>query len=58
MNGLLVFTVTTHRHLDGARLSLAGQWGNLPHPCEDTAAQAARDLAKGRAYHIERKGLP
>lgn len=48
----LQFIITTHRRLDGARLSLLGHWVNEPHPSEDAAREAARTHAAGRSLGI------
>lgn len=54
----LAFTITTHGHLAGVRLSLAGHWTNKPHPDDEAAADAARAVAAGRPFTIERKSYP
>ncbi len=51
----LLFVITTHRRLEGARLSLLGQWGNMPHPSVDAAREAARAHAAGQPMAIETK---
>ena len=38
------FTITTSRTLPGARLSLAGQWGNMPFADVETAESEARRI--------------
>ena len=48
----LQFVITTHRRLEGARLSLWGSWGNIPHPSVEAARQAAREHAAGRPFGI------
>jgi hypothetical protein len=55
MRPALQFIITTHRHLDGARLSLLGHWGNEPHPSVEAARDAARAHAAGRPMAIETK---
>lgn len=50
----LEFHLTRHNGRDGVNLSLAGQFGNLPHPDEDAAVAEARRIAAGRPFTIER----
>lgn len=38
------FIITRSRSLDGARLSLAGEWGNLPFPSREAAEAEARRI--------------
>lgn len=40
------YVVTTHDHLEGARLSKRGHWGNIPFASVDDAIDAARADAK------------
>ena len=54
----LRFILTSHGHLDGVRLSLIGDRGNLPFPDEPTARVEAERMARGRPYTIERKRYP
>lgn len=51
--GGMRFTITTHPGIDGARLSLAGQWGNIPYPTIADAESAAQAEARGRSHTIE-----
>ncbi len=51
----LRFVISTHRHLEGARLSLIGHWANIAHPSVEDAHRAARAEAGDRPYGIERK---
>lgn len=43
------FIVTTGRHTAEARLSLAGEWGNLPFPDAAAAEARAREIGGARA---------
>lgn len=47
------FILTTHRHLPGVRLSLPGQWGNLPFDNVPAAEAHARTVARSAAVDIE-----
>jgi hypothetical protein len=55
---LIRFLITTHGHLPGVRLSMIGNWGNIPFPDADKAADIARWHADGRPHKIERKAFP
>lgn len=55
----LRYTITTHRHLPGVRLSKSGHWVNEPFP-NDTQAEtfAALDAARDKLpFTIERKNV-
>lgn len=54
MKSAAAFVITTSRRLPGARLSLAGQWGNVPFPDADAAEAEARRLG-GDTAHIRRE---
>lgn len=54
----LEFILTSHAHLSGVRLSLRGQWGNVPFDNEERAENRAAVVANGRAYTVERKRFP
>ena len=45
-------TLVDLSRLEGARLSLWGSWGNIPHPSVEAARQAAREHAAGRPFGI------
>lgn len=47
------FILTTHAHLPGVRLSLPGQWGNLPFDGALDAAAHAFAVAKGAPVAFE-----
>jgi len=49
-----VFTVSTSPRLPGARLSLAGQWGNMPF-ADVSAAEAEARRIGGIAATIRRE---
>ena len=51
----LAFTITSHAHLPGARLSLAFSFGNLPFDSAEAAETEARRIASNRRFTIERK---
>jgi hypothetical protein len=51
------FIITTHAGLDGARLSLSGQWGNLPFASIAAAEARAREVARGKPYTVELNAL-
>lgn len=53
--GPLDYQVTTHQHLSGCRLSLAGQWGNVPHRDVEAAETAARAHAAGQPLTISHR---
>jgi len=55
---ILRFSVTSHGHLDGVRLSLSGDFTNHPFPDETAARAEAERIARGRGYTIERKRYP
>lgn len=54
MRDVARYVITTHRRLDGVRLSKRGNWGNIPFPDDEAAATAARADAGGGAIEIER----
>lgn len=51
------FIITTHPGIDGARLSLCGQWGNEPHASVDAAEVRAKAIAAGKPHAIERQHM-
>lgn len=53
----LRYTITTHRHLPGVRLSKAGHWLNEPFPNDAQAEAFAVIDARGHAFTIERKPI-
>ena len=53
MNPAPIFTISTSPRIPGARLSLAGQWGNLPYP--DAAAAEAEARRIGGSAAIVRR---
>lgn len=55
---MIRYTITTHGHLEGARLSRAGHWCNLSFSSVEAAEAAAVDDADGREHRITRKALP
>lgn len=52
---MIHYTITTHGHLPGARLSKAGHWCNHPHPSVEAAAEAAEQDAGKEEFRITRK---
>ena len=56
MNASPIFIITTGPRLDGARLSLAGQWGNRPFPSTDAAEAEALRLGGPRAAISRERG--
>lgn len=46
------FLITHSPRLPGVRLSMPGQWGNMPFPCAQTAEAEARRIG-GRDVAIE-----
>lgn len=58
---MISYTITTHGHLPGARLSRSGHWCNLPHPSVEAAREAAERDAGREEFTITRtahKALP
>lgn len=55
---MIRYLVTTHEHLEGARLSRLGHWGNVPHPSVEAAELAARADARGEPVRIAREDFP
>lgn len=49
MKAELLFVITTGRRTPGARLSLVGQWGNLPFADAAAAEAEARRLGGAEA---------
>lgn len=54
----LAFTITTHRHLTGVRLSLSNNWGNIPFPDEEAALAHAKKVSGVDPFTIERSTWP
>ena len=52
------YTITTHAHLPGARLSKSGQWGNMPHQSVEAAKAAAEADARGQPHVIRQQSFP
>lgn len=50
--------ITTHGHLEGVRLTIFGDRGNLPFPDDAAAVAYATKAAKGRPHTIERQRCP
>lgn len=55
---MIRYHVTRHAHLEGARLSREGHWGNVPHSSVDEAVKAAERDAAGQPFHIETHRFP
>lgn len=53
----MIVILTTHRYRPGVRLSVPGQFGNLPFIDEDAALDHARTLARGEGIAIQRKEI-
>jgi len=51
----LDYHITTQDGLTGARLCLAGEYGNIHHPNTEAASAAASKEANGRPMKITRK---
>ncbi len=51
-----IFIITTGLRLDGARLSLAGEWGNRAFPSVDAAEAEALRIGGPRAAISREKG--
>jgi hypothetical protein len=49
------FIITPNRRQGGVTLSLAGHWGNLPHPSAQAATDAAVAAAAGQPHTITTK---
>lgn len=54
---MIRYVITTHAHLEGARLSRLGSWANIPHPSVEAAETAAQRDAGTLAHIITRKAL-
>ena len=54
----LEFFISTHAHLHGVRLSLRGDFCNIPFDDDFAASSEAFRIAGGKAYSIERKSFP
>lgn len=50
----VIFIIASHPGLPGVFLSLRDQWGNLPFPSDQAAAEHARAIAKRTPFAIER----
>ena len=50
---MILYLITTHTRLPGVRLSKSGEWGNMPHPDEASAREAARIDARGQRHAVE-----
>lgn len=48
------YVITSHRRLEGVRLSKPGHWGNVYYPDEDAARAAARAHAGTDQLTFER----
>lgn len=55
---MIRYHLTTHGHLDGARLSRSMHWTNQPHPSPGAARDAAKADAKGQPFTIETRHFP
>jgi hypothetical protein len=56
MNTSPIFIITTTPRIDGARLSLSGQWGNRPFPSVEAAEQEVLRLGGPRAAISRERG--
>lgn len=54
----LAFLISRHAHLDGVRLSLKADFGNLPFASAEEAEAEVKRIAAGRPFTIERKTFP
>ncbi len=54
---MIRYVITTHAHLEGARLSRIGSWTNHPHADVDAAERAAVADAGTAQHTITRKAL-
>lgn len=55
---MIVYQITEHDGIPGARLSKPGHFTNLPHDDEASAREAARIDAGGSPFIIDRERFP
>lgn len=52
---MITYLITTHAHPPASGCPGRGSWGNIRHPDDASAAEAARIDAKGKPHDIRRE---